>query len=294
MPRLDRLVTLYLSHPARRILVWESRCRVPILMYHSISENLFGRSNPYYQINTAPAVFLRQMRWLRQNGYRTLSLKNLQVGLDQKQDLSKTVILTFDGGYEDIYTDVLPVIKMFGFTATVFLATGRIQDLPVGIDGAQFLTWHQVRELHAEGVQFGSHTVTHPDLRSLGPEQIEYEVGYSKETLEQKLGVPVECFSYPFAFPEEDHDFLRFLDGILENQGYECGVSTVIGRASPIHNRFHLPRLAINSWDDAALLRAKLEGGYDWLHWLQWLNKYIHHNVPPMQRSSWSESEEVN
>ena len=74
IPRVDRLATLYVGHPAARVLGLAARPRVPILMYHSISDNLFAKSHPYYQINTSPGVFARQMRWLRQNGYRTMDL----------------------------------------------------------------------------------------------------------------------------------------------------------------------------------------------------------------------------
>jgi peptidoglycan/xylan/chitin deacetylase (PgdA/CDA1 family) len=201
------------------------------------------------------------------------------------------VVITFDDGYRDFYTDAFDAMRQCGFTATIFLATDRIKDSPVRIEGVDYLTWSEVSELHAAGIRFGSHTVTHPDLRSLGPDQIGYEVGYSKEVIEQKIGAPVESFSYPFAFPEEDKNFTQFLVDILENQGFENGVSTIIGRASKNHNHFYLPRLPVNSWDDASLLRAKLEGGYDWLHWPQWLYKYAHHNMSLMQRASLSGSE---
>jgi peptidoglycan/xylan/chitin deacetylase (PgdA/CDA1 family) len=293
MPRIDRLATLHIAHPLVRFVGIKSAARVPILMYHSISENLFGKSHPYYQINTAPKVFARQMRWLRQNGYRTLDLTQMWNSMEAGQDMSKTVVITFDDGYRDFYTDAFEVMRQCGFTATIFLATDRIQDSSVCIEGVDYLTWHEVRELHAAGMRFGSHTVTHPDLRSLGPEQIEYEVGCSKETIEQKLGAPVESFAYPFAFPEEDKVFTRFLVDILENQGFANGVSTIIGRATLANNRHCLRRLPVNSWDDAALLRAKLEGGYDWLHWLQWLNKFVHHNVTLMQRAAWPEHGET-
>jgi hypothetical protein len=118
-------------------------------------------------------------------------------------------------------------------------------------------------------------------------------LGYSKEIIEQKLGAAVTSFSYPFAFPEEDRDFTRFLSDALENHGFENGVSTIIGRARPGSNRFQLPRLPANSWDDPPLLRAKLEGGYDWLHWPQRFYKFLYHSVSLMQRSSWIESEEA-
>jgi hypothetical protein len=112
-------------------------------------------------------------------------------------------------------------------------------------------------------------------------------LGYSKETIEQELSAAAESFAYSFAFPEEDNSFKRFLADILENHGFDNAVSTILGRAHFSKNRYYLPRLPVNSWDDPKLLRAKLEGGYDWLHWPQWMNKFMHHNMSLMQRSSW-------
>lgn len=286
MPRIDRVSTLFLMHPLARIL--GRGHRVPILMYHSVSENLFGKSHPYYQINTSPDVFAAQMRWMYRHGYRTITLNDLVQGMACGADLSKKFVITFDDGYRDFYTDALAVLKQCGFTAIIYLATDRIRDESARIEGVDYLTWQEVRELHAEGMQFGSHTVTHPDLRSLDPGQIEYELGCSKETIEQELGAEVDSFAYPFAFPEEDRAFTRFLVDLLENHGFETGVSTILGRAGTSHNRYFLPRLPVNSWDDTALLRAKLEGGYDWLHWPQRLHKLVHHNVPLMQRTGWN------
>jgi len=259
--------------------------RLPILAYHSISENLFGMSHPYYHINTSREVFSQQMRWLRNTGYRTVDLAEAWAGLGTGADLSKAVVITFDDGYRDFYTDAMDVIKQCGFKVTIFLATDRIRHAPVRIEGADYLTWRDVRELHAEGMRFGSHTVTHADLRSLDPDQLDYELGQSKEIIEQNLGVAVDSFSYPFAFPEEDKDFSRYLEDRLNNLGFEYGVSTILGRASQKSNRFFLPRLPVNNWDDTLLLKAKVEGGYDWLHWPQLLKKSIFHNATLMQQA---------
>lgn len=269
-----------------RIKGLKAKARVPILMYHSISDNDFGKSHPYYQINTSPDVFARQMKWMSQNGYKTMDLPEMLAAMGAGQDLTKMVVITFDDGYRDFYTDAMSVMKQCGFTATIFLATDRIRDTSVRVEDADYLSWSEVRELHAEGIQFGAHTVTHPDLRALDPEQIDYELGYSKETIEQKLSAPVKSFSYPFAFPEEDRNFTRYLVDVLENHGFENGVSTIIGRARPGNNRFCLPRLPMNSWDDHTLLRAKLEGGYDWLHWPQRFGKFLKHRMFPMKASS--------
>ena len=286
MPRFDRLATLCLSFPLVRVLGPRQGTRVPILMYHSISANLFGMSHPYYHIHTLPEVFSQQMRWLRHEGYRAIDLHEAWTGLEAGTDLSKTVVITFDDGYRDFYTDGFDVMKQCGLSATIFLATGRIQNTPARIEGADYLTWKEVRELHSEGIRFGSHTVTHPDLRSLGPDQLEYELGRSKEIIEQNLDAPITSFSYPFAFPEEDECFTRFLEDLMENLGYEVGVSTILGRAGRRNNKFFLPRLPVNNWDDADMLHAKLEGGYDWLHWPQLIKKSIFHNTTMMQRAS--------
>jgi peptidoglycan/xylan/chitin deacetylase (PgdA/CDA1 family) len=291
MPRLDRLATLYLCFPMSRMFRRRHNSQVPILMYHSISDNLFGKSHPYYQINTSPTIFARQMKWLRDGGYQTLSLSQLHAAFECGDVTPKAVVVTFDDGYQDFYTDAFPALRKYDFTATVFLATGRIQDTSMRIEGVDYMTWREIRELTAEGVEFGSHTVSHPDLRSLGPEEIDYELGCSKETIEDQIGASVNSFAYPFAFPEEDRSFTRYLVDVLENHGFESGVSTVIGRATREGNRFFLPRLPVNSWDDYSLFRAKLEGGYDWLHGPQWLHKFVHHNVSLMQRSSRIESE---
>src|SRR5262249_42894207 len=161
----------------------------------------------------------------------------------------RSVVITFDNGYMDFCTDAFPVLKQCGFTATVFLATDRIQDHAARIEGVDYLTWRDVCELSKEGITFGSHTVTHPDLRSLAPETIDYELTYSKEIIEEKLGSEVNSFSYPFAFPEEDRDFGRFLADALTNVGYTNGVSSIIGRAAARSNPLFLPRLPVNSWD---------------------------------------------
>jgi peptidoglycan/xylan/chitin deacetylase (PgdA/CDA1 family) len=286
IPRLDRLATLYLARPLKRLCGEESLSRVPILMYHSISDNLFGKSHPYYQINTSPRAFARQMKWLHNWGYQTLRLSQLFSAFESGTVPAKAVVITFDDGYQDFYTDGFPSLRRYGFTATVFLPTSRIQDAPVKIEGVDYMTWKQVRELHAEGIDFGSHTVNHPDLRSLGPEEIDYELGFSKEKIEDELSTAVNLFAYPFAFPEEDQCFTRFLVDVLENHGFDTGVSTVLGRAALEDNPFFLPRLPVNSWDDYSLLHAKLQGCYDWLHGPQRLHKMIHHNLSLMQRAS--------
>jgi len=277
MARLDRLVTMNVALPVTKIAGPKEGTRVPILMYHSISENLFGKSHPYYQINTAPRIFVEQMRSLRRMGYKTLAPGEVVERFQRGADLAKAFVITFDDGYRDFVTEALPVLKECGFTATIYLATSRIQDAPAKIDGAEYLSWSAVRELRKQGIELGSHTISHPILREQKPEQVRNELKRSKEIIQDQLGEQVVSFAYPYAFPEEDAGFKKFLDAELQSAGYHNGVTTILGRASRGDHRFFLPRLPINSWDDEKFLKAKLEGGYDWLHWPQHLKKTLRH-----------------
>lgn len=127
------------------------------------------------------------------------------------------------------------------------------------------MTWDEVRTLAAEGIHFGSHTVSHLKLYDLGWPQIESELALSKETLEHELGREITTFAYPFAYPQADREFTGKFENLLRKTGYRCNVTTRIGRAQLDDDPFSLRRLPMNSYDDTTLLRAKLEGSYDWL-----------------------------
>jgi hypothetical protein len=104
--------------------------------------------------------------------------------------------------------------------------------------------------------------------------------------IEGKLGEAVATFAYPFAFPEQDQIFVHYLEDVLSNCGFENRVCTALGRASLAKNRYFLPRIPVNSWDDALCLHAKLASGYDWLHWAQTLKKSFDKNLPLMRRAA--------
>jgi peptidoglycan/xylan/chitin deacetylase (PgdA/CDA1 family) len=275
MLRGDALATLYFFHPLQR-LAPSRRVRIPILMYHSISDCDEGTRHPYYRTATTPAVFAQHMRFLHENDYLTVSPSDA-VACMEASDLgsSQPVVITFDDGYEDFYTQAFPILSEYGFSATVYLPTAYIGEAALAFKGRRCMTWSQVREVRGAGIEFGSHTVTHPQLKSLDPTAVEYEVRNSKHTIEQELGCAVTSFAYPYAFPEADRVFTGRLETILWQAGYENGVSTVVGTADRAANRLFMKRLPINSCDGASLLRAKLEGGYNWVHAAQYASKFL-------------------
>jgi peptidoglycan/xylan/chitin deacetylase (PgdA/CDA1 family) len=139
------------------------------------------------------------------------------------------------------------------------------------------LTWKEVRDLHESGVQFGSHTVNHPRLVELSKPEIEIELRNSKLEIEARLGKTVKSFAYPFAFPQGNEQFLNTFEGLLDRTGYNCCVTTEIGRMKAGDDPYRLKRLPVNSCDDPPLFRSKLEGGYDWLGFPQLAAKTIKH-----------------
>ena len=271
--RSDRLVTLYLARPLKRILRngWESA--VPVLMYHSISELSKRTWHPYYETSTSPRVFEEQMKWLSENGYSTITLNELPMLMDKEMGTFQPVVITFDDGYRDFLDHAFPILEKYGFKATVFLVTGMMGSRSSYFDGKDILAWEDIRGLCKRGIVFGSHTVNHLKLHTLQAARMEAEIVDSKKEIESRLGETVEVFSCPFAFPEGKSDFLRMYFGTLERCGYRAGVTTVIGRVRKRDNPLALKRLPVNEYDDATLLKAKLEGAYDWIHVPQYLRK---------------------
>lgn len=263
--RLDRLATLGMFHPLARLRRGGRDARDAILMYHSVSDTIDAARHPYFQTTTTPLQFETQLRVLREGPRRVVPLAEVALG---QSDASR-VAITFDDGYADFASEAFPRLAARALPSTVFLATDYVGDVARTFNGRSCLTWPQVRELHAKGVEFGSHTASHPQLHEVSPARVRQEVQRSKAVIEDQLGAAVAAFSYPYAFPEADPSFCERLCDILRECGYRYGVSTIIGRVDASSERYALPRVPVNLGDDAAFLEAKIAGGYDWLHPVQ-------------------------
>ena len=272
--RLDRFATLYVFNPLLRHRTGHNSS-IPILMYHSISEEDETKVHAYYRTSTSPQVFTQHMQHLRDLGYRTIALADAARLLQNGRVTKKYVVVTFDDGYADFYNHAFPELSRHGFTATMFLPTGYIGSHPIQFKGKNCLTWSQVRELRKHGMCFGSHTVSHPRLSTLDPSSVKSEIANSKQVIEENLGESVDSFAYPFAFPENNKPFIQVLRNILAESRYRQGVSTSIGTARPQEDPYFLRRLPVNSSDDISLFRAKLQGGYDWLRKFQYASKQL-------------------
>jgi peptidoglycan/xylan/chitin deacetylase (PgdA/CDA1 family) len=269
-PRLDRWLSLGVAAPLARLQ--PRRHAIPILMYHSIADDVDDTVHPYFRTVTTPASFARQVGWLQRGGYEAISLAEaIRLVHEPGAAPQKKVVLTFDDGFRDFRTAALPILQRAGFGATVFLSTAYL-GRPF-LTGRPCLAAHEVKALSDGGIEFGSHSVSHGRLAELPREQLAGEVADSKRAIEDITGKEVAMFSYPYRFPEEQPAFTRALAGLLDESGYRGGVTTAIGRSAAADDPRFLPRLPINDCDDIALLQAKLEGHYDWLRPLQRLRK---------------------
>jgi peptidoglycan/xylan/chitin deacetylase (PgdA/CDA1 family) len=273
--RLDRIVTLCLARPLAASGIVSQGPALPILMYHSISDDPQTGVSPYYKTATSAGVFEQQLSRLNAGGYRSVRLDEAAAILQSGAQLGKTVVITFDDGFRDFYDLAFPILKRHGHTASMFLPTAFVGNDRRSFKGRECLIWSEVRELHAAGVEFGSHTVSHPKLYELGWKEIEDELALSKDRIERELEQPVTSFTYPFAFPQQDRRFTSRLAELLRKLGYRACATTVVGRSHPGDDVFCLKRLPVNVCDDQALFDAKLDGAYDWLAYPQGWQKAI-------------------
>lgn len=274
--RADKLLTLGLFNPVNTITDWGRRPRIPILMYHSISSSSYPEKHPYFQTHTPPDIFRAQMETLKKQKFKVLSLRRaVNIIFSSEKPIEKVVVITFDDGYRDFLECAYPILADYGFTATVFVPTAFVGQSSERLLNKICLSWDELAELSQNGMEIGSHTITHPKLPLLPREKVSYEITYSKNEIEERLNQEVESFSLPYAFPEGQDSFLQFYEDILKGCGYRCGVTTRIGRASSKDGKYGLRRIPINSGDDNRLFKAKMEGGYDWLSLPQTIFKRV-------------------
>lgn len=207
---------------------------IDILMYHSISDS----GGP---TSIGPQVFADQMAAIADHGIPVIRLDDLAAARAGKGSLPPhAVILTFDDGFRDFAEAAHPVLHRHGFASIVYLPTalvgGREGWWGANDPARPLMGWDSVRDLAATGVEFGSHTVSHPDLCSLTGDMLAAELSQSRAVLEDRLGRPVEHFAPPYG---------RATPAIRAQiaKRYRTSAGTRLGRAGPGSDLHDLPRL---------------------------------------------------
>lgn len=165
---------------------------LPILMYHHINFLTPGASKELQDLTVSPETFEKQMMYLFQQNYQPITFGQFFDFLEESGKLpEKSLIITFDDGWKNQYQYAFPVLKKYNFPATFFIVVNQI-------GGDLFMGWGQLKELLNNGMEIGSHTMTHPNLKKLISSQLTYEIEESKIILEKNLNYQIEVFAYPY------------------------------------------------------------------------------------------------
>jgi peptidoglycan/xylan/chitin deacetylase (PgdA/CDA1 family) len=212
--------------------------RVPILAYHSIDN-----SGSVISIDTT--IFKDQMRFLKDYSFNVISLDEVVMRIRKRTPFAeKSIAITFDDGFKNVYTDAFPVLKEYGFNATVFLTTNYCEKLnnwpsqPDSIKAQPLLSWADVKEMSRSGMQFGAHTHNHPSLTKVPMKDAENEILLSKKVIEDKLQEEINSFAYPYG------DFNTNIVNIV-NQHFTGACSTKLAIANSKSNPFLLERVDV-------------------------------------------------
>lgn len=228
-----------------------------ILMYHMIAEPRPGAR--FNGLRVSPQMFERQLRWLSVQGWHSFTVSEL---LDQAGTLpEKSFAITFDDGYADNFLQALPLLKKYRCKATLYLVVDRFDrdwssQRKKRHDEAELkqeakLSDQQVQEMLDSGcIELGSHSMTHANFRRIESAAVRRELVDSKHALEERFGVSVGSFAYPFGLYHAEQVEL------VKQAGYRSAVTTREG----IENA--------GSWEPLALKRIKISGKDNWLAFL--------------------------
>jgi len=218
-----------------------------VLMYHSVEPY---EADPY-QVTVRPERFARQLGWLRRRGRRGVSMAELLRARSQGRG-ADLVALTFDDGYADFGTEVLPVLRRFGFTATVFVIAGALGGHNSWDDlgpRKSLMTAGDVAQAAAAGIEIGSHSRSHVRLPELSADELAAEVDGSRRLLGEIVGHEVAGFCYPYGAVgrREIHQVAA------AGYDYACAVD-----GSALTGRHAIPRTFIGDRDNGVRLLAKV------------------------------------
>ena len=222
--------------------VYSWTLKVPILMYHYVSDPPAGADEYRVDLSVSPAAFREQMTYLRDNGYTPVDLYALSTAIVGYTELpAKPVIITFDDGYIDNYHNACPILKELGFKGTFFIISEFVDR---GREG--YMDWPMIEEMARDGQRIESHSRTHPNLTEKEHDGLIWEILGAQETIAAHIGYRPRYFCYPGGdYNEATIQMLRELD-------YWGAVTTASGSWHGFNNRFEWERLRLHNFTTMA------------------------------------------
>ena len=216
---------------------------VPVLNYHQVEQK---NGNP---LTLWPDQFEAQMAYLADEGYTTITIDEMMDALEHGTPLpEKPVIITFDDGYADNYEYAYPILKKYGFKATIFLIYDFTNAYP------NYLTWEQIDEMKQSGlIRFESHTMTHANLAELdSADELRHEIADSHDLLSEKIGYDMHYIAYPGGRVNPE------IEEMTRAAGYRGGFTVHYGLSTPAEGRYQMDRIPIFGANMHTLTRFKL------------------------------------
>ena len=217
-----------------------------ILMYHGVAD---VAEDPNHLCVT-PTRFAEQMTWLKEHGLRGVGIGTLVDAMRAGRQRG-LVGITFDDGYVNVLEAALPVLLRHGFTASMFIISGRLGGLNEWDEGPRWplMTASQVGELAAAGMEIGSHSATHRRLAGVDPDQLEAEVSGSRSSLADLLGIPIRGIAYPYGS----------MDAAARDAVRDAGYDYACAVYAPVRDFgfMSLPRIYVGQGDDARRMAVK-------------------------------------
>ena len=195
--------------------------KLPILVYHKVDRIPPGSRYPKQYVT--PEQFATHLALLARHGYTSIGFPDyIAYRRGERRLPRRPIILTFDDGYRSTRAIALPLLRQYGFTATIFLVAeclGKTNLWDEAEIQEPLLDAGDIQDMQATGIEFGSHTATHAHLAALRPVEVLRELRTSRDRLGALLGKPVTVVSYPFG--EYTRDTLQF----ARDAGYAAGVT---------------------------------------------------------------------
>lgn len=241
---------------------------VRVLFYHRVNPYPFDGLGPVSrEITVRPDAFGWQMDYLARNGFTVVGPDAFEAMLAGRRPIPpRTVLITFDDGFEDNALFAAPVLAGAGFPAVVFTVGDFVGKSSADVlphadrpEFGRFLSRQQLLDLQAQGIVIGSHTLTHPLLTRVDPARARQEVAGSRARLEAMLGRPVALFAYPGG------DFDAAVERAVQAAGYAAAFTTATGTVAPGARPSALRRTEVSASDSRFVFRMKLAGALDWL-----------------------------
>lgn len=239
--------------------------RPVVLLYHRVCADQDWRPNEFL---VAASVFREQMRFLATGPWRTARLSDVLAGRVPSAGPRPPVVLTFDDGYADVRTHALPILRELGLPAAVFpvldpaLGPGTWGTSPAL--RAPLLSHADLRVLETEGIEFGSHTLTHPHLTACDDAALERELAGSLERLASLVARPLPVVAYPFG--DVDDRVKR----AARRAGYSSGLAVASGPLALHADSFEIRRQIVGNSASEAYLAVRLSGAEKVYAWSKW------------------------